>query len=204
MKFKSTLLLGLGFAAIVGVALAQQPGINSNLNTVFTIPLDGTKSTYSAAVVGLSPNIVATDIAYICGSATRTVRVTRFGMSGRATAVQSIDVTLVKRSTANSGGTCTAATKVPNDSSYVAGTATVSTCTANPVLGTTVGNVVSQQLQLGNLTTGVGGVPIAFHFGNRPATAVVLRGAAQCLGVNLNAGSAGGNSLQLGFEWTEE
>lgn len=205
MRFKATLLAGLGFAAIVSIALAQQPGVNSNLAAVYAIPLDSTKWTYAASVTGLSPQAGATDIMTICGSATRVIRVTKAVFSGRATTVAPVDVQFLRRSTANTGGTSSAVTPANMDSANPAVSASVLTFTVNPTLGTTQGNVIdSRQVYLGNLTTSLGTALPQVSFGDRPAQAVVLRGIAQCFAINMAGGTFGANAIDAGFEWTEE
>jgi hypothetical protein len=115
-----------------------------------------------------------------------------------------MDVSLIKHSTANSGGTCAAMTKTPVDSTDSAATATVFSCTANPTPGTSVGSVSNQQYFLGNLTTGVSGPPMDVDFGSKGGKPVILRGVAQGLAVNLNGVTQAGNLLQVTIEWTEE
>ena len=72
-------------------------------------PVDGGKATCSAAKIGLVPASSATDVFTITGSATKTVRVTRIEITATTTAATpaALDVLLLKRSTANSGGTST-------------------------------------------------------------------------------------------------
>jgi hypothetical protein len=204
---KKIFFLGLAFVAVLGsYALAQRPGVNSTLQTVFAIPLDGSMRTYGAAKAAVSPgSATATDVFEICGSASNTIRVTRIAMSGRATAVSSVDVGLLKRSTASSGGTFDPVTPTAFDSNSAAATATLKAFSLNPTVGTLVGALIQRQLQLGNLTTGVGGEPLLIEFNaNRAASGpIALRGTGQCLVVNLNGANLPGNSLNFSAEWTE-
>jgi hypothetical protein len=200
MRKLLVLLIALGLAT---PAYAQSPGVNSNFNPVWSIPIDSIKRSYSASVVGLVAAAAATDIFKICGSATTTVRVTQFLVSGRATANANADVAIIKRSTAGSGGTATTPTVIPLDTGFSAGTAVVSAYTANPTVGTAVGTISAAQLPIGNLTTATSAT-LALTYGNRPSSAVVLRGVAQCLAVNLSAGTFAGNLWNVSVEWTEE
>lgn len=163
---------------------------------------EGRRATYRATVVGLVPAASATDIAYIIGSATKTVRVTRVSVSGQAGTAINTPIVLVKRSTAASGGTCAGATEVPIDSTSAAATAAVTTCTANPTLGTGVGSVASQAIFLSTATT----QPRAadFIFGTEGGQPIVLRGVAQNVAVNLNGVSVSSGVVNVTFEWTEE
>lgn len=180
-------------------------GARVGFDKAAAVQTEGRRVTYRAAIVGLVAAASPTDVVYIEGSATKTIRVTRVTLTGRATAVQGMDVRLIKHSTANSGGTCATMTKVPADSADAAATASVLSCTANPTPGTAVGDVFSQQYTLNNLTTGIGGSPpFDAVFGTQSAKPIVLTGTTQGLAVNLNGVSQAGNLLQVTVEWTEE
>ena len=45
---------------------------------------------------------------------------------------------------------------------------------------------------------------MVLDFGIRPSQAIVLRGVAEGLAVNLNAATSAGNAINLKVEWTEE
>ena len=136
---------------------------------------------------------------------------------GRQTAAANADIQLIKTSTAASGGTIAsgqpfasaAVVGVPYDTGTAAGTALVTAWTANPTVGTPVvtsaGWVWSGQVGFGNLTTTLGAAT-TIDFGNRPASAVVLRGAAQCLAISsaVGTGPGAGNLTDIFEEWTEE
>lgn len=207
-KLRQTLLLGFAFLAVIGVvAVAQQPGVNSTLNAVFAVPIDNKAPTYGAGIRGLVPAASATDIFTLCGNATNIVRVSSVVASGRATAVAGVDVSLVLRTTANSGGTSSTVTIQKFDSSFSNAASVALAYTANPTLGTAQGGLAgmisTKQLTVGNLTTGVGNGEVLWNFGNRPAGMPVLRGVAQCLAVNLNGQSASGGLFAVAVEWNE-
>ena len=164
--------------------------------------LDGLKHTYSASVTGLVG--VAGDIATIFGSATTTIRVTRVEFSGVATAGANMDVSLVTRSAVDTAGTPAAMTAVPHDSNSPAATATgLNSYTAAPTPGTAVGTIRSVKANIGVATTGVENAPQVWDFGNGPKKAVVLRGIAQGLCLNVGATQAGA-LYDIDIEWTEE
>lgn len=170
---------------------------------VTSVNIEGTKTTYAASIIGLVAAGAATDIFYISGSATRTVRVNKIRATATQTVSGIIDISLVKRSTANSGGTCATVTTVPLDSANAAGTAIVTSCTANPTTGSLVGNVRSEKLAINVATTT--SVDEAFwRFGDVNGQAVTLRGTAQVLAVNLNGATLAGNFFDISIEWTEE
>lgn len=203
----------LAFSCLAGAALwAQSPGVNSPFNPVWSIPLDSIKRTYTITAQNLSPNSggTATDIFQLCGGANVVTRVTRVTIAGRATAVAPADVYLIRRSSQNAAGTVatifpslSGTAGSPIDTLTPVSTSSVYAWSGAPTLGNLVNIVAVAQLYLGNLTTGTSN-QMVFDFGNRPAMAPVLRGAAQCLSVNLSGGSFGGNTWNIQAEWTEE
>jgi hypothetical protein len=102
-------------------------------------PVGGTKQTYSAAITNFSPGQNATDIFAIIGSATKTIKVTSINVSAIQTTAGDIDVRLIKRSSANTGGGALNITEVQNKYSSSTANATTSTCT---VTSTGAGNLL--------------------------------------------------------------
>lgn len=204
LRYALPIAVGILLAPLGYNAFAQCPGINCSIQNVISIPVDGIRATYGSSVRALVVAAAATDIVHVCGSATKLTRITKITVGGRATNAASVDVSLVKRSAANSGGTATNPDKVPYDASVGAAAATISAYTANPTLGTAVGSIGTKQLFLGNLTTGQPGEAAVWTFGDRPATAVILRAAAQCLSVSWNNSTTSGNLVDVEVEWTEE
>jgi hypothetical protein len=169
---------------------------------VITSPTDGIKTSYSASITGLSAPNSATDIFTITGSASKIIRVTRVAITATQTTAAQRDVVLVKRSSANTAGTSTAPTKVAHDSTNAAATAVVAAYTANPTLGTLVGAVRTRKVFIGTATGNSD--ECIFDFGIRPTQAVVLRGVAEVLSVNMNGVTSAGNSYDISIEWSEE
>lgn len=169
-----------------------------------TVNTEGVKPTYSAAFSGTVAAALATDVFTILGSATKTIRITNIRMSATTTAGSglSINLTLVKRSTADSGGVSTTATLVPHDSNSAAGTAVIRNYTVNPTLGTAIGIVRSERLTTG--TTGTSSGIIDWEFGTRPAQALVLRGTSEQLCMNFGTVTITGSVIAFYVEWTEE
>jgi hypothetical protein len=156
--------------------------------------------TYSANKLGLVTVATPTDIAYLSGNATNTVLVTRVEMSCTQTTAGLIDVALIKRSTANSGGTCAAMTAVPNDSGFAAASSVATSCTANPTLGSAVGNVDSKKIGvMAPATTGND----YYLWTPGMGQTVVLRGTAQVLALNLNSVTLTGGNCNITFQWIE-
>lgn len=159
--------------------------------------------TYSMATGSYTIPATPTDMVTICGSATRTIRVHRWFLSGTQTTAGINRFILAKRSAADTTGTFVADTIVPHDANSTAGTATVGHYTANPGgLGTLIGNVRSllwltpapASVVSDTVVDLLAGVSIAN--GLEPVT---LRGTASCLCLNF-AGAA----LPAGAVWSSE
>ena len=206
MKKLRTLLL-MGASALISAALvaqAQVPGVNSTLNSVFTLAYDNStmKQTFSATGA-FTPAASPTDQCSLAGSATKLMKVRRILVSGTNTSVITEAVAVVKRSTANSGAGAALGTQVPYDSSNAAGTsALVEAWTTAPTLGTLVGNISENWVTFSNATTGVG-APLNMIFGQL-GQPIVLRGVAQSVAVNMTGAGGGAGTVNCTFEWTEE
>jgi hypothetical protein len=175
--------------------------------TFNSIPSDNIQATYSAAVSNFVPPTSATDIFTITGSATKIIKITAITATGTTPAGGGIllGLTLLKRSTNDSGGTSTTMTNVPHDSSQGAATVTIKAYTANPTLGTSVGiirairMVVPAASAQGN---GSGGFSV-WDFGIRPSKPIYLRGANEQLCINMSATTVTGPVFSAFVEWTE-
>jgi ABC-type transporter Mla subunit MlaD len=161
-------------------------------------PLPLELNTYGAATNGFVSAASATDVFRIVGSGTKTVRITKLTISGRTTSGSPVAciIKVIKYSSANTAGTSVATTAVPLDSSYPAATATVNHYTANPTLGTAVGNIATRSItfQASGLVE-----TLVFEFENP----IVLRGTAQQLSINLNATTITGASICCDVLWEE-
>ncbi len=164
--------------------------------------------------MGLVPASSATDIFTLTGSATKTIRITRIEITATTTSATpaALDVLLLKRSTADTGGTSTGSpTPVPHDSADAAVSATVLAYTANPTTGALVGTALRnakffQTLATYTATDFPAKDSLVWEFGNRPgAQAIVLRGVAEVLAINLNGVTATATaSFNIAIEFTEE
>jgi hypothetical protein len=211
MKLRTTLLAtGAAFIAALLAANAQVPGINSTLNSVFTLAYDNStmKPTYSATS-NITLASATQDFCLLTGSATKTVKVRRVALSGIASAVVSDPVYIMKRSTVPTSGTGTKPTIGPYDSTNSltgstsnAATAVAEVFTANPTSGTLVAEIASRYFTFGNLSTGVGALT-EFAFGDL-GSPIVLRGITQSVAVNLAGLTFASAQVSCTFEWTEE
>jgi hypothetical protein len=162
--------------------------------------------TYSATIIGLASATSPTDIFTITGSSTKTIRVTRIELSATQTTVGYVNVVLLKRSGADTGGASTQPTIVPHDSNNTGATAIINAWTSNPTTGALVGNIRSSRIFVSTATGGPTATEnsLIWDFGTRPGQAIVLRGTAQVLAVNLNGTTVSGGAFNISMEWTEE
>jgi hypothetical protein len=170
-----------------------------------TAPLDGQKATYSAAIAGLAPAALATDIFTFYGSASKIIRVLKICVSATQTTAGDISVILISRSAVNTGGTSAAVTAVSYDTNNAAATATPLSYTANPTaLGATVGNVRATKIFAPPAAATTEGSILVWNFCDVPGQAFVLRAAAQGLAINLAGVTVTGGSFNISIDWTEE
>lgn len=209
MRIRTALLAGLGAVLVAALAAnAQVPGVNSTLNSVFTLAYDNStmKPTYSASGGSASLPTSSTAVCGMAGSSTKVIKVRRIMLSGGATAVVTEPVAIQKRSTANSNasGTPLALTQVPYDANNSAGTAAfVDIWQAAPTLGTLVGVLADPFITFSNYTTGTSNGTQTLVFGQL-GQPIVLRSTSQMVEVNLGGSAPSGLSLSCTFEWTEE
>jgi len=198
-------LLALGSAALAQVNTVPQVGVYTGY-----VP----KQTYAAVAIGLVLPATPTDAFCITGSASKTIRVNGIRVSGTITTAVNIPAVVLRRNTADTGGTPASTTANPAntvgkmDSTFGTHTATLVSYTANPTINDTSPTYLRTQTL--PLTAATGAVPpLLFDFslyadvnGQIPT----LRGAAQqlCLNFNATAATLTGNSLQIDIQWTEE
>lgn len=158
-------------------------------------------TTYSAAV-SFATAATPTDVFNIIGSSTKTIRVTKIRITGTTTSGSPISVSaaLIKRSTANTGGTRVPATEVAHDSTSAASTADVGHYTANPsALGTSVGNIRTHRITFNQ--TGITGGDVIWEFTD--AEPVILRGTSEQLCVNMRSTTVTGGNISISVEYQE-
>lgn len=210
---------------IVGAALAALL-TTSALAQVNFVPQQGVvsgyaaKQTYSSAFFGLVPVTGATDVVCIAGSASKLVRVVDIKLSGTvATAAITFPVQIVRRATADTGGTAATTTANPGVTTQIASrdtgqglntaaTATLISYTANPTINDSAPVYLDSQLVALNLTS-VGSYTVTdFNFGIVYDTLVQnpsLRGTAQQICVNFGAVTlANAAAINGVITWTEE
>lgn len=164
-----------------------------------------TSATYSANIRNFTPAATPTDVISITGAANRTIKVLKVVLSATQTTAGMNEWLLVKRSTANTGGTPTAATAVPFDSQNPTATASVVSYGANPsALGTTVG-IVDAQKAPAQASTGTTSALLEFNLDHLDASPVVLRGVNDVLALNFNGAAVpAGLAMDCTVYWTEQ
>lgn len=198
---KSKFLSMLAAAALLSASLATPALAQGPSGVVGTFPAQG--NTYSANITALAPAASATDLLYITGKASGIVSVRKLYCSGVSTANAAAVLKVVKRSAANTLGTSTTPTKVPYNSAYgLAAGAVVRAYTANPTVGTAVGDVAVGELVTGPAASATVVNPtLVFDFTNQN---IILNGAAEGLAINGNGASfTSGAALNCGVEWQE-
>lgn len=142
-----------------------------------------------------------TDNSVLPGNASNTVLVTKVTVSCTQTTAGIVLMKVIKRSSADSGGTSASITAVPDDSNYTAAaSAPLSYTSTGPTVGTAVGNV--DTYYLGCLASGTATANDIYILNLRQKP-IVLRGTAQQLAVNFNNAALTGGNLNVTFEWIE-
>lgn len=168
---------------------------------------DPYRAAYGFSLVGYS-SIAAlpTDVMTIAGSASKTIRVRQIQISGFASSAGSVPLNIIRRSSANTGGSFTAPTPGKRDTLDDNATATLQFYSVNPAaLGTSAGVIDGGRLGL-VAASGVSQIDrMNFQYGWLNEKAPVLRGNTDILALNFGglAWPAGG-TLDIAIWWTEE
>lgn len=199
----------LGLTTLVSAQCAQVSGINSVPVPGITCPSEPIVTTYGATGVGIVPASTATDLACITGSATKTIRLQYVRVSGSSGTLINVPITLVKRASADTGGTAALTTALPVpyslDSANAAASATTIAYTANPTIVDSSPGILDNDIVVFSTTgTASSNGAIVFDYtGRNYMQAPILRGIAQQLCVNLNATTVSTGLVNITFRWTE-
>jgi hypothetical protein len=176
---------------------AAQMDANGNILIV-----SGSRPTYSAGILALAMAASPTDVFCIQGSATKLIRVKRVDISNLTTvSLATVPVSIVKRSTANTGGTATNPPAVPHDTLNPAATATISAYTANPTTGTLVGVIDPFYITASTATTQNN--ERTKLYGVEDMQSMSLRGTGESTCINFGGGTITGN-VSIGIDWIEQ
>jgi hypothetical protein len=157
------------------------------------------KRTYSAAFA-INSIATATDLFEIKGSATAIVSITKVSFTATQTTGAQLTFSLMKHSSANTGGTLTNASLISHDSNSSAATSVVSIYSAQPVISgassiRSVSSYVSPTSTQNNTYT--------YDFGNS-GQPILLNGIAQSLSLNIGGATMTSGSVLVWIEFTEE
>lgn len=166
---------------------------------------DNKEAAYCASTPVFTTAASATDIFNFKGSGTKTIYIRKIAWKQANYAVAANHhVYLIKRSTANSGGTSSAITAVPLDSNFSSATASGVYYTANPSsLGASVGTIAHTWL-LGS-SGPINQPGMALFDSTKGGSPIVLHGTSESVSVNFNGVTdALGTSAVVDIEWSEK
>jgi hypothetical protein len=142
----------------------------------------------------------------LCGSSTKTIRIRYLYVEGNATAAGGYNVSVLKTSSAPTGGTATALTIVANSTVGATGSNTASgnAYTAAPTGGTSIGAVSGGILNLPVLGTAADPQNLLPQGASVGTQSIVLSGVAQCIEISTASTSVTGAVLDVWESHTEE
>jgi hypothetical protein len=181
---------GAGGAA---VSTPGYPGVQA-------VATESLKATYSYATASITPAATPTELFNISGATGKVIRIKKIAMDLSSTVSGKINVALIKRSTAASGGTSASGSVNKFDSSDVTASASILSFTGNPTVGTT-----TSIAEVFAVPSAANPVPVVRDYSTRNDESMVLR-VGEYLGIN-GLGSALPNAdarINFTIEWTEE
>lgn len=200
--------------ALIGALLAPASAQINTVPQVGVITATLGKQTYRAVSIGLVPAASATDFFCIAGSATKMIKVTGITISGVAGTLTSVPIVVLRRNGVNTGGT--AATTIANpantigkaDTTNGTASATLIAYTANPtIVDASPTYLAARYATFPTVAAGTSTPATEFVFGaNLPqfTQQLILRGIADQVCLNMQAGSVSSGVLDIFISWTEE
>lgn len=155
------------------------------------------QSSYSASATQAQAS--AGDVFVLPGNATNTVYITRVILSCEQTTAGLVTLQILKRSTADTSGTSSNITVVPDDSKYSAGVSVPKAYSVVPTTGTLIGALDSNYL--GCMATGTAASNDIYVM-DRRSKPIPLHGTAEQLVVSVPAATGGTYAVKL--EWYEQ
>ena len=163
---------------------------------------DNKETAYCGSTPAFTTAASATDIFNFKGSGTKTIYIRKIvWQQATVSSTGTIQVYLLKRSTANSGGTSSAITAIPLDSNFSSATASGVYYTANPTTGTSLGTISHCTLISGGVIW-PGTIHILFD-STKGGSPIVLRGTSESVSVNFNGVTNGIGDSVVDIEWSE-
>lgn len=139
------------------------------------------------AVAQMVPAATPTDVLEIVGGTNKTIEILSIRVTGTIATTNGIVFDVVKRSSANTGGTSTNATVVPSCSTDPVSGVTIKQYTANPTLGTSLGTMISTRLTILSATSTTARTEYDLIRGIPEFQPISLFGPSETLCVNLAA-----------------
>jgi hypothetical protein len=156
--------------------------------------------TYSATA-SISPEASATDIMAFFGNASSTVQINKIRITGSVGTAGSFEAFLIKRSTANTGGTSSNFSVALHESSDAVNNSTPIAYTANPTPGTSAGTFRRWYQYLPTSSSGPADeYVVEFTDNGKP---IILSGTSQGIVLNLNGVTLVAANVIVNIEWTE-
>jgi hypothetical protein len=155
---------------------------------------------YSASSTALVAAAAATDL-WVISAASKTITVSKVVVSCTQTTSGIVDVVFLRRSTLDTLGTSTAPTVVKHTTGNPTSIATVAAYTANPTVGTLVGNIGVYKLSCLAPATATPADIIVENF-RASAQPPTFTGTEQFV-INLNAQTISGSQFDIRVEWEE-
>jgi hypothetical protein len=197
---------GVGFKALQGGTLFTDTSSNDSAPARMEI-VSGSKATYTYSINALATLASHTDLLVLRGSATKTIKVIHFELSGLATTSAQIIALLKKHTIADTGGTGTlGATPTKHDSNDGAATAVINTYqTTLPTVDASATIIRAIRLQVAPAAaTATTPDRYTTDFGDIGYEPIVLRGVAQEFALNFNAVTITGGLFDFSVTWIEE
>lgn len=183
------------YIGLATAALAQSFGPVPQVSISTNVP------TYSSANPAIA-NANATDLWCIAGGAGKNIYVNTIHANAVASAAAVLNVSIIKRSTLNTGGTPTTETIVPLDSNNRTSVATVTSFAGSPTLGTAVGTVAAHKIQVATTSNANNMNDLLFTWGDIADQPIVLHGVNESLCINIPA--TAGATWAVYAKWTEQ
>jgi hypothetical protein len=195
--------LAMGHVVCDGATAANKAAVTASLALVVAPSVAGQ---YSTGANLFTLPATPTDVVQITGSASKTVRIKRIVISGQATTAKQWPLQIIRRAAAITGGTPVTPVITKHDTNDAAVSAVVTHYTA---LGSIqAANPASSVMFAHDLTLtapATAAAPFVWASGTGWDKDIVLRGAADCLVINLGGVAlTAGEKLSYMFEWTED
>lgn len=184
----------------------RQLFVTAGMGKNYSIPAadnEPERCTYGGGVLNFTLAATPTDILTIQGAAGKIIRIKSIIINGNSATLAAYPISLIRRSTAHTGGTSTVIVAGKHDTSDPNSAAVIRYFTANAApVGTTVatlhvGRVIAASAS--NLDR------LPFQYAWQNDKAILLNGAAEFLAINMGGTAlAGATTMDVDVLWTEE